>query len=103
MKKLFVDDNRKKPENGYDCAEDYYEAVRLLERNNYDFASFDYDLGVGQNGLQVLIWMKQNGKYIPRINIHSSHSLGRSQMKNYCETNFPGVKVTMEPFDYSKK
>lgn len=103
MKKLFVDDMRPFPKSGYTCAGDYYEATRILARSDFDFASFDYHLGAGQNGLDILIWMKNNGKYIPRINIHSSHPMGRVMMRDFCIANFPGVKVTMETFDYTRE
>lgn len=93
--KLYVDDMREFPDEGFVCCRDYYEAVHVLSYNEFEYASLDYHLGEGPSGLDILVWLKNNGKYIPHINIHSTHPIGRARMKDFCINNFPQSEITM--------
>ena len=94
--KLFVDDTRPFPKSEeFICCRDYNEATRALLRHEFEYVSLDFDLGDGPNGLDILLWIRNTSKYIPHINIHSSHIIGRVQMKKFCESNFPNSKITM--------
>ena len=95
-KKLFVDDTRTPPENGFDCAEDYDGAVFMLQFFEYDFVTLDYSLGSeSSNGLEILKFMHSNKIYPAHINIHSNHTEGRELMRRYAEENFPStVKIS---------
>ena len=66
-----------------------------MEIMSFEFISPDYDLGTDEDGLDVLIWMKENNIFVPHINIHSDHSIGRWKMRDFCEENFPDSMVTM--------
>lgn len=93
--KLFLDDIREFPESGYQCVRDAKTAKMLLGIMKFDFVTLDYDLGTEEDGLDVLMWMKENNVFVPHINIHSDHSIGRWQMNDFCQENFPNSTITM--------
>lgn len=93
--KLFLDDSREFPKNGYECVRDTQTAKLLLSIMEFEFVTFDYSLGEADDtGLDVLVWMKENNIVVPHINIHSSHVVGRRMMREFCEKNFPNSKIT---------
>ena len=93
--RLFLDDTREFPQSGYECCRDSKTAIILLSIMDFEFITLDYSLGGNDTGMEVLIWMSENKKHIPHINIHSNHILGRERMKEFCEKNFPDSKLTM--------
>lgn len=96
MSRLFVDDTREFPKWGYECCRDADTAILMLSLMKFDHISLDYSLGSGcKNGLDILIWMKQNHIVVPQINIHSNHILGRERMYDFCKENFPDSQITM--------
>ncbi len=98
---LFVDDMRPFPDEiGWACCRNYYEAISVLERHDFEYATLDYHLGAGENGLDLLEWMYDNRITVDHINIHSSHPVGRMRMKNFIERFMPYTTVTMEPYSY---
>lgn len=92
--KMYVDDIRPFPKEGFVCCRSYRDATFRLTTGDFEYISLDYDLGQEENGLDILIWMKNNGKYIPHINIHSTHPIGIYRMLNFCRENFPASEVT---------
>ncbi len=96
MHRLFVDDTREFPKCGYECCRDADSAIILLSIMDFEHISLDYSLGQNcKNGLDILIWMKDNNIFVPEINIHSNHIIGMERMYSYCKENFPNSKVTM--------
>jgi len=95
--KLFVDDNRDFPKSGFECCRDAETAILLLSIMDFDFLDLDYHLGDGGTGLDILTWMDEHKISIPRINIHSSHEIGKEKMKEFCKEKFPDTVVTMLP------
>jgi len=94
MSKLFVDDSRDFP-HGFECCRDFETAIMLLSIMKFEYISLDYSLGVDcKNGLDILVWMKQNNKSAKHINIHSNHIFGKEKMLKYCEENFKDSKIT---------
>lgn len=94
--KLFLDDTREFPKSGYECVRDAASAKLLLSIMEFEFITLDYSLVKGEeNGLDVLMWMKENDIFVPHINIHSNHIFGRQKMKEFCEQNFPNSEITM--------
>ena len=95
--KLFVDDRRDMPK-GFDFGvQSYKECIRVYRFMDFDFVSLDYHLGDGPTGLDILKWMKENGKHPSHINIHSDHIEGKPLMRRYAEENFPEAAVTLNP------
>ena len=92
--KLFVDDTRDFPYEGYECCRDVKTATLLLSIMEFDFISLDYSLA-GETGLDILEWMCENGIEVPHINIHSTNILGRERMRDYCEAFLPDTMLTM--------
>lgn len=93
--RLFVDDTRKLPERGYECAKNADTAILLLSLMKFEHISLDYTLGTDcKTGLDILIWMKENNVFVPEINIHSNHIFGVEKMEAFCKENFPDSKVT---------
>ena len=92
--KLFLDDSREFLKTGYECVRDTESAKMLLRIMQFEFIT--YSLGTDEeNGLDVLVWMKDNDIFVPHINIHSNHIFGRKQMYDFCKENFPNSKITM--------
>lgn len=92
--RLFVDDIRPIPA-GWEGCRDAETAKLLLSRIAFDYISLDYDLGYDkETGYDLLVWMKEQNIFVPQINIHSTHPLGRSRMWNYVKQNFPGTTVS---------
>ena len=93
--KIILDDRRTFPDGPYNCVRTYEDCVRLLRVfRKAGFLSLDYDLGSDKTGLDVLIYMHENGIVAEHINIHSDHSKGVPKMRKYVEANFPGTKLT---------
>lgn len=97
--KLFLDDSRDFPEAGFECCRDAKNAMLLLSVMKFDFISLDYSLEEELTGLDVLVFMKERGIKVPRINIHSNNIEGMKTMRRYCEENFPESIVTMNTLD----
>ena len=93
---IILDDSRKFPdEQRYNCVRTYEECVELIRLfRHISFISLDFDLGPGKSGLDVLVYMKENGYTAKHINIHSSHIEGRPQMMAYVERHFPDAILT---------
>ncbi|MBO5747297.1 MAG: hypothetical protein J6S13_09475 [Clostridia bacterium] len=93
--RLFVDDTRTFPKSGYQCCRDSKTAIAFLSFMKFEFITLDYSLSGGDTGMDILIWMKENGVSVPAVNIHSNNVEGRRIMQHYCEENFPETKLTM--------
>jgi len=95
--KLFVDDTRTFPPVGYQCCRSAENARLLLSVMKFETISLDYSLGTEQEtGLDILVWMKENGISEPEIIIHSNNVLGKEKMLAYARQNFPESVVEIE-------
>lgn len=92
--KLWIDDIRPSPDETWDIATTYNEAIDKLTKFKYRLVSFDHDLGDFQNGREmtgydILLWIveqKMNGRPVPQqYNIHSANPVGRDRMKGVIE------------------
>lgn len=93
--KLFVDDTREFPK-GFECVRTYDDCIMYFRLfGDFDFVSLDYSLGGEHTGLDILVWMKENGKNPKHINIHSNHIEGMRLMRRYAEENFKDSIITM--------
>ncbi len=93
--RLFVDDSRNFPSNGYECCSTVGEAILLLDIIPFDYITLDYTLANHETCMEILIYMKENNIFVPNINIHSNNIFGREEMRKYCKKNFPNSKLTM--------
>lgn len=102
MMKIFVDDKRDFSEvqkYGYSCVRTYQQCVTLLSVfKNIDVINLDYDLGGGETGLDILIYMKQNNIKAQEIYIHSTHLEGVKEMEKFIKQNFEKVKYNYCPY-----
>lgn len=97
--KLFVDDTRDLPK-GYEGVRTYSDCLLYFSIfGDFQVVSLDYSLGEEHTGLDILKWMKQNGKCPEQINIHSNHIEGRKLMRDYVKANFPDTRLTMNMLD----
>ena len=88
--KIFLDDKREFPKEGYECARTY-EQCRLfisVYRDKLKTVNLDYDLGERKTGLDVLEYMKENNINPQVIIVHSTHPEGVSLMREYIKENF---------------
>ncbi len=97
--KIFLDDTREFPDkiHGCNCVRDYKTCITLIDafRNDLDFMSLDYDPSDEFTGLDVLKYIKENAIMPKRINIHSTHSIGRKKMYEFAKNNFVDCEITM--------
>ena len=93
--RLFVDDTRKFPEQGYECCRDVKYAKIFLDIIQFDHISLDYSLSGDETGMDILVYMHENNIFVPHINIHSNNIIGKDRMKQYCTEHFPNSKLTM--------
>ena len=97
--KLFVDDTRQCPK-GFECVRSYDDCISYYRIfGEFEFVSLDYSLGEEHTGLDILKWMRENGKRPKHINIHSNHIEGMKLMRKYAQQNFPDSVVTMNTLD----
>lgn len=97
MHRLFVDDTREFPKWGYECCQTAEHAILLLSVLEFESISLDYSLGRNcKTGLDIMIWMYENHIYVPEINIHSDHIIGRERMYEFCKIHFLDSKVKMK-------
>ena len=77
---VYLDDYRPKPE-GFVLARTIEECVLLLDTEEIDILSLDYDLGWGQpTGFEAAMHIVATGRYPRRIYLHTSSPSGRMQM-----------------------
>ena len=98
--KLFVEDSRDFPPVGYQCCRSAENAKLMLSVMKFEAVSLDYSLGTDkETGLDILIWMKENGISVPEIIIHSNNVIGKEKMREYAERNFPEsvVEINTRP------
>ncbi len=102
--KIILDDTRAFPKGDFNCVRTYESCILLLSvfRDKLEFISLDFHLGSGakHTGLDVLIYMHQNGVQPKQINIHSCHERGVPLMSAYAEKNFPNAMVTANKLEY---
>lgn len=75
----------------------------LIDEEEIDILSLDYDLGWGQpTGYDVASHLVQTGKYPKRIYLHTSSASGRMQMYQLLSSNLPdGVRLYGGPMPQS--
>lgn len=85
--KLYVDDLRDPPDDGWTVCRSSGDAVHYLSGGNYSLMSLDHDLGDHDTGDQIIKWMIEqclDGNYgcVPcEIIIHSANPVGSSNME----------------------
>ena len=96
--KLYLDDRRTAPAEGFKSADDYADFLALLDRYRDCLELVDLDYYLGRDsfftGMDALRYMKKHGMRPSHINIHSTHVYGRDRMIRYAEVNFPDALVT---------
>ena len=94
--KIILDDRRPFPENKtYNCVRTYEECTLLIRVfHTISFISLDYDLGGKETGFDILAYMVECGNEVKHINIHSDHSIGVPNMREFVEKNFPNTELT---------
>jgi len=77
---VYLDDVRPCP-RGFVPARSAEECLLLLEAEEVDMLSLDFELGFGMpNGLAVVHAMIATGRYPKRVFVHSSSMMGRALM-----------------------
>ena len=94
--RIILDDRRPLPEDSiYNCVRTYEECAFLIRNfHTIRYISLDYDLGEGETGLSVLKYMVECGNDVKHINIHSTHPIGVTKMREFAEKNFPNAELT---------
>ncbi|QHW34519.1 cell division protein FtsJ [Paenibacillus rhizovicinus] len=80
MINVYLDDYRPCP-HGFVLAKSAAECILLLEHEEVDVLSLDYELGWGQpNGLAVVQYIVDSGRYPRTCYFHTSSPAGRINM-----------------------
>lgn len=87
--KLFVDDYRNPPGDGFSVVRNYNKTIILLDLLDFDVISLDYDLNDVKNGLDIIQYIHQIKKYPKHLNIHSTHPTGSIKMYDLAKRLFP--------------
>ena len=86
---VYLDDYRSCPP-GFVPVRSAEECILLLEEEEVDILSLDYDLGRGNpTGLEVARYIAESGRYPRRIYMHSSSPSGREQMYQVLRSALP--------------
>lgn len=95
---VYLDDYRPCPP-GFVAARTAEECILLLEEEQVDVLSLDYDLGWGNpTGLEVARYIVLNRRYPRRIFMHSSSPSGRMRMYETLRQGLPpDVALSYEP------
>jgi len=98
--RLWVDDQRKPPDESWDWGRTFLTAVELLITHGsvYDEFSLDHDLGEHEpTGFDFLRWVVlSRPDLLPRvIRIHSANPVGAANMKAVIERSGLYPKITM--------
>jgi hypothetical protein len=92
--KLFVDDERNPPDETWDVARNYSEALDKLTNNKYDVLSLDHDIasfdpdGREKTGYDITLWLvdkHHSNRYfhVPsKIKVHSANPVGKKNMES---------------------
>ena len=97
MMKLYLDDVRDLPDESFDLARSYDEAVNYVKQHGIPtFISFDHDLGVDENekllptGFDFAKWLVEmdmdNIYKFPEnfsFNVHSANPVGKANIEGY--------------------
>ncbi|MGH2308113.1 cyclic-phosphate processing receiver domain-containing protein [Aliarcobacter sp. ERUVET-8] len=97
MMKLYLDDVRDLPDESFDLARSYEEAVLFVKENGIPpFISFDHDLGVDENekllptGFDFAKWLVEmdmdNIYKFPEnfsFHVHSANPVGKGNIESY--------------------
>lgn len=106
--KLWVDDTRKPPSNGWDWARNVHDAINKAKAEDYMHMSLDHDLALTKykgkvtvnpsalNGADFAVWLHEHGdkKRMPAsVNIHTHNDAAVEIMRSILE---PHCEVTVE-------
>lgn len=90
--KLWIDDERTPPDESFDIARNYDEAIAMLSKHMYTEIYLDHDLGDfsgpegrERTGYDVLMWLvhrKHDGEYVPKnFHILTANPVGRQKFE----------------------
>lgn len=83
--KLWLDDVRDAPDEGWKVARTYQEAISLLEGGKVRVMSFDHDLGQSETGYDVATWVEKGAAegWLKRMewSVHSANTVGKRRIE----------------------
>lgn len=118
---LWVDDLRPAPE-GWDWAQNYSTAIRLLEQHNYHTVSLDHDLNswhgaaatpggeiacdrlhgsVERTGYHVALWMVEHSIFPQTVRVHTMNPVGGQNIMQLLQRYHPngaGAVLRVSPY-----
>ena len=81
MKKLWLDDNRPRPDETWDVARGYHQFISyIINRGVPDLISFDNDLGGVAEGYDCAKWLVANGYIIKDFQVHSANPVAKENI-----------------------
>lgn len=86
---VYLDDYRPSP-SGFTMALDAASCIAIINEQEIDVLSLDYDLGWGQpTGLEVVAHLVESGRYPREIYLHTSSPSGRERMHHLLAQHAP--------------
>lgn len=78
LEKLWIDDIRTPPDDGWVWATNSEQAILVLNTMNFKIASFDHDLGGDDTTRKVILWLcEHEDKWPKECYVHSMNNVGR--------------------------
>jgi hypothetical protein len=106
--KIFLDDYRYANSRifGYNRIWAYSDCIALIDafKDDLEFISLDYHLGLTQTGYDVLVYMHERNIHPKHINIHTDDKDSSMEMLEFAEKHFPNTAITQNkiPKDYTE-
>lgn len=102
--KIWLDDERPRPDQDWVHCESVNEVLTLLDHNEMEtieIISLDHDLGKffpeGGDGYAVVLWMAREEKWPRAVNVHSANTVARERMLGVIDRYGPYDKVVTVP------
>ena len=96
--KLWVDDVRDAPDDSWDVARNFHDAIHMLQYGEYITVSLDHDINswyglkemTGRDILNCMVYRKINGKATyTKVMVHSANPVGAKYMREDIGRYFP--------------
>lgn len=87
--RIFLDDERPAPD-GWLLVESSAETIELLQRNEVELLSLDFDLHDDDTSAAVVIWLAENPDFWPtHVIVHSGNLDGEEFLVEFIQQNAP--------------
>lgn len=92
---IFLDSLKKPKKAKFDKVIDSFkDFIYVVDTEEIRFLSLGYEIDSKSNSLDAIWYLKENNIHIPFINIHTSNSIARSNIRKMIKKYFPDTIIT---------